>query len=115
MNKYVISGFIVVIGFIFVSSAYATNDHHHDHHTDCPKVEEVENAYKRDHKKCDPTPTEEMPTPTETITQTPTPTVDVPTSDGLSDGKSSCPECTQAPKVDNQSGQELLPPSQAAK
>jgi hypothetical protein len=56
----------------------------------------------------EPTPTEE-PTVTPTITEVPTPTVDVPKSDGLSDNRASCPECTQPPKVENKSGQELMP------
>jgi hypothetical protein len=49
-------------------------------------------------------PTDEVtPSPEETVVPSPTTEEqskgDVPSSDGRSDGRSSCPECTQTPKV----------------
>ncbi len=66
---------------------------------------DVAYVLSRDEEYCEPTPT---PSPTETVTPTPsvvTPTPSAPppphvhVSDGKSDGRSSCPECTKAPAV----------------
>lgn len=122
--KIILFGFIVgVVGFVVVKSVFATEHHYNP----CPVFDQADSAdsftYSKPTWKNCPTPTEVTPSPTdepspspsEEPTATPTPGENPGPEIITSDGRSSCPQCTQAPKVDNQSGQPLLPPSGASK